>query len=504
MNTETGMRPLLMLPEILTFGGGLLVLIGGSFLPRQRQWWARIGAAATLVGVIVVAATAMTASDQTAFEGAFVQDTATAVARATAAVGALVVVAIAGDEITGSPRESDTYALVLLCTTGILVLAGASDLLVLAAGFLLASVPLYGLVGLLRSGQAAEATMKTYLIGALFSITLLLGITVVYGLSGVTRYDQLAAGLRGAPGAAVAIGVVAVVAGLMFEAGGVPAHFWVPDAAQAANGVAAVFVTTVPKVGALVAVYRLATALPHTLAWPLLIAVFAVANMTLGNLAAYGQRDPRRLLGWSTVSQVGYLLVPVAVAGRSPLALTSLLFYLIGYTLTNSAAFAVSTALPDRRDLNEYRGLARGRPWLAGALVVALLGLVGTPPTAVFVAKLTTATAAWDGGHAWLAVAVFANSLLSLFYYLRWIAPVFRKPHSATDFIVGRWPTGTAAIPACLSLALGIAAGPLGDVADTDTVNQRAGSHGANRAIAIRSQQMTETRAPHSADLASP
>lgn len=104
--------------------------------------------------------------------------------------------------------------------------------------------------------------------------------------------------------------------------------------------------------------------------------------MTLGNLAAYGQSDPRRLLGWSTVSQVGYLLVPVAVAGRTELALPSLLVYLIGYTLTNVVAFSVTSAPPDRRDLSAYRGLASSRPWLAGALVVALLGLVGThrPP----------------------------------------------------------------------------------------------------------------------------
>lgn len=93
-----------------------------------------------------------------------------------------------------------------------------------------------------------------------------------------------------------------------------------------------------------------------------------------------------------------------------------MLFYLAGYTVTNSAAFAVTTALPNRRDLNCYRGLAHGRPWLAGSLLVALLGLVGTPPTAVFVGKLTTATAAWDGDQAWLAVTVFGNSLISLFY----------------------------------------------------------------------------------------
>ncbi|KQH80903.1 NADH-quinone oxidoreductase subunit N [Mycobacterium gordonae] len=461
------MRPLLMLPEMLTFGIGLLVLIGGSFLSRQRQWWARIVAAAALTGVVVVAAVGIAAPDQTAFDGAFAVDTTTAVARITAAIGVLAVLALAGDDIAATSRESETYALLLFSTAGVMVLAGTDDLLVLATGYLLASIPLYGLIGLSRSGPAAEAAVKTYLIGALFGITLLLGVTVLYGISGATRYHELAAQLRGAPAAVVATGLVAVVAGLMFEAGGVPAHFWVPDAAQGANGVAAVYLTTVPKIGALIALYRVAAVVPHTVAWPLLIAIFAVASMTLGNLAAYGQQDPRRLLGWSTVSQVGYLLVPVTVAGRSELALPSLLFYLLAYTLTNSAAFAVSTALPDWRDLSAYRGLARARPWLAGALVVALLGLVGTPPTSVFVAKLTTAIAVWDGGFPWLAVVVFLNSLLSLVYYLRWIAPVFQKPQMSDDFIPGGWSARAAIVAAALSLGLGIAAGPLWEVLPT-------------------------------------
>lgn len=465
---NTGMRPLLMLPEILTFGSGLLVLIGGSFLPRQRQWWARIVAAAALIGVVVVAAVRIAAPDQTAFDGAFAVDTTTGVARITAAIGVLVVLAIAGDDITATARESETYALLLFSTAGVMVLAGTDDLLVLATGYLLASIPLYGLIGLLRSGVAAEAALKTYLIGALFGIILLLGVTVLYGISGATRYNELAAQMRGAPAAVVATGVVAVAAGLMFEAGAVPAHFWVPDAAQAANSVAAVFLTTVPKIGALIALYRVAAVLPpSSVPGPVLIAIFAVASMTLGNLAAYGQEDPRRLLGWSTVSQVGYLLVPITVAGRSELALPSLLFYLVGYTLVNSAAFAVSTALPGRRDLVAYRGLARARPWLAGALVVSLLGLVGTPPTSVFVAKLTTAMAVWDGGSPWLAVVVFVNSLLSLFYYLRWIAPVFQKPDQSDDFTLGGWSARTAIVAAALSLGLGIAAGPLWDVLPT-------------------------------------
>ncbi len=466
MGSDMGMRPMLLLPEMLLFLGGLVALLGGSFLPRERQWLTRVVAASALVSAAVAAAAGLAGPAQAAFEGTFAVDTATGVARMVAALGTLVVLALASDEISGSPRESETYALLLFSTTGALVLAGADDLLVLAVGFLLASVPLYGLVGIARTPGAAEAAMKTYLMGALFGILMLLGVTVLYGVAGTTSYPALSSRLADAPAGAVAFGVLGVLAGLLFKAGGVPGHFWVPDAAQGAGGAVAAFLTTVPKIGAVLAAYRLVATLPDVLSWPLLVAVLAVASMTLGNLAAYWQTDPRRLLGWSTVSQVGYLLVPVAVAARSELALPSLLLYLAGYTVTNLAAFAVTTALPDRRDLDSYRGLGKARPWLAAALVVALLGLVGTPPTAVFVGKLTTTAAAWDGGQAWLAVAVFVNTLLSLFYYLRWIAPVYGRAEPAARslpgaFVPARWSSATAVGAAGLSLVVGVGAGLL-------------------------------------------
>lgn len=465
MDSEMAMRPTLLLPEILLFLGGLSALLGGSFLPRERQWLTRIVAAVALLASGVAAALGLAGPAQSAFDGTFAVDTATGVARIVAAAGTLIVLALASDEITGSPRESETYALLLFSTTGVLVLAGAADLLVLSVGFLLASVPLYGLIGLARSPRAAEAAMKTYLMGALFGILLLLGVTVLYGLTGTTLYGELSSPLGQAPAGAVAVGVVGVVAGLMFKAGGVPGHFWVPDAAQGAGGAVAAFLTTVPKIGALVATYRLVDALPETLRWGLLVAVLAVASMTIGNLAAYWQDDPRRLLGWSTVSQVGYLLVPVAVAGRSDLALPSLLVYLAGYTVTNLAAFAVTTALPDRRALASYRGLSRSHPWLAAALLVALLGLVGTPPTVVFAGKLTTTAAAWDGGAAWLAVVVFVNTVASLFYYLRWIAPVYARAERTGGTVSGAWGSlrwwSTVAAAACagLSVLFGVGTG---------------------------------------------
>ncbi|HEU4512862.1 MAG TPA: NADH-quinone oxidoreductase subunit N [Nocardioidaceae bacterium] len=458
------MRPALLLPEIVLFLGGLTVLVSGSFLARDRQWVTRVVAATALLVAVVLALVDLPGPAQAAMEGTFTIDTATGVARVVAALGTLIVLALASDEITGTARESETYALLLFATTGTLVLAGAQDLLVVAVGFLLASIPLYGLIGIARTPRGTEAAMKTYLLGALFGILLLVGITVLYGVTAATAYADLTDRLADAPTGALAAGVVAVLGGLMFKAGGVPAHFWVPDAAQGSGGAVAAFLTTVPKIGAVVAAYRLVAMLPDTLAWPLLVGVLAVASMTLGNLAAYWQSDPRRLLGWSTVSQVGYLLVPVAVAGRSDLALPSLLLYLAGYTVTNLAAFAVTTAFPDRRDLDSYRGMGRARPWLGASLVVALLGLVGTPPTVVFAGKLTTAAAAWDGGHAWLAVVVFVNTVVSLFYYLRWIAPVYGRGEPAVRtmpgaFVPERWSAATVLMTAALSLVLGLGAG---------------------------------------------
>src|SRR5699024_11015442 len=344
---------------------------------------------------------------------------------------------------------------------------GASDLLVLIVGFLLTSIPLYAIIGLTGGKLGAEATMKTYLLGAFSGILLMLGTTVLYGIAGGTDYALLREAIPEAPMAAVGAGTLTIIIGLLFKAGGIPMHFWVPDAAQGSGITAATYLTTVPKIGALVALYRLvATVLDGQDEWLFIVAVLATASMLLGNLAAYWQNDPRRLLGWSTVSQVGFMLVPVAAIGHSSLALPSLLLYLTAYAVTNIAAFAATGALPDHRTLASYRGLAWSRPALALALLVALLGLVGTPPLSVFVGKLTTASAVWEAGYGWLTLMVVLNSLLSLFYYLRWFSPVFLRPGPDTGDTPPSnsttvWPATVAIFAAIVSAALGILAGPL-------------------------------------------
>ncbi len=453
-------EPLALLPEICLLAGAVSTLLAGSFLPRERQWVARLIATAALLGAAVTAAVVLADPARTVYGGTFAVDTATGAVRLVVAAATLLVIGLGVDELAGTRRESETYALLLLGALGASVMGSTTDLLVLAIAFLLGSIPLYGLIGMLRSPGAAEAALKTYLLGALFGIVLLLGATVLYGMGGATAYADLAPGLDGMPVPALAVGLIGVLTGLMFKAGGVPGHFWVPDAAQAAGTPAAAFLTTVPKVGALVAAYRLVTVIPDPVNWPLLVAVLAAVTMTLGNLAAFAQSDVRRLLGWSTVSQVGYLLMPVAVAGSSDETLPALLFYLAAYAVTNLAAFAVVAAVPGRRTLEQHRGLATSSPWLAGALLVALLSLVGTPPTAVFVGKLSVFTAAWDGDLAWLVVVAAANTVASLFYYLRWIAPVFRRPAGvAGDPRPRRFPAVAAVLAAACVLALGVAAG---------------------------------------------
>ena len=196
--------------------------------------------------------------------------------------------------------------------------------------------------------------------------------------------------------------------------------------------------------------------------------------MTLGNLAAFYQTSVKRLLAYSTISQAGYLLMAITAAARSTLATRSLLFYLAAYAATNIGAFAVVTELPHAPTLASYRGLARRHPGLAAVLLICLLGLVGTPPTAVFFGKLEIFTATIDGGYSWLAALAVANTVASLFYYLRWLAPAFLRPpapaqpdplHAASQpdplRAAGGWPAAAAYTAGTLSLALGIAVGAI-------------------------------------------
>lgn len=465
-------HPIDLLPELILLGGAIAGLLLGLYLPRRFQGLVAVLAATCAVTAAAAAGWQWAGPVRMAFEDSYRVDDLTSAVRVTITVSLLLLLALARARFAGDPRESEVYVLMLLAALGAITLAGAHDLMLLMGAYTLASVPLYALVAFVKDAAGTEAGVKYYLMGALFGLVMLAGIVVLYGLAGSTAYPALTGPLDSAARGPLTIAVVTLIAGLSFKAGAVPAHFWVPDVAEGTSTAVAAFVTTVPKIGALAALFRLVDGPLHSIEpdWRLLIAVIATASMSLGNLAAFFQNSPRRLLAYSTISQVGYLLLPVVAAGDSGLAQKALLFYLAAYALTNIGAFAVVAAHPTLTRIPDYRGLARRSPLAVAGLSVCLLGLLGTPPLAVFVGKLSVFSAAVDAHYEWLAVIAALNTVASLFYYLRWIAVMFARPPrqngsdrdaAVHDRLGVGWPLAISYLAAASTLALGLSAGLL-------------------------------------------
>lgn len=466
---------LAMLPELLLLLGAVGGLLVGLWTAQARQWRVR---GIAVLACLASAAAAVPALDDPAmrvFDGLWVIDATTGIVRITVALAVAVAVWLASSSLAGHPRETEAYVLMLLGGIGTIALGASGDLLMLVAAYLLASVPLYALAGFAKDARGTEATLKYYLMGALVAAFMMIGIAALVLATGATGYSELARLLPDASPGLLAVGVLGVIAGVAFKAGAVPVHFWVPDVTAGTTPAMAAYITTVPKVGAVAAAFRLLVEpfadLPLDV--PLAVGLIAAASMTLGNLAAFGQTEVLRLLAYSTVSQVGYLFMVVAVAGRSDLAVAALAVYLAGYAVTNLGAFAAVAAVPEARTITDWARAVRSRRWLVVSLVVCLLGLVGTPPTAVFVGKLAIFTATWDGGMTWLVVLAAANTVASLFYYLRWIAagalvgpaepmPVAGEGSGSAVATVQRTARGAAVVlhaAAVASVVLGVGAG---------------------------------------------
>ncbi len=235
----------------------------------------------------------------------------------------------------------------------------------------------------------------------------------------------------------------------------------VPSGRDWAPAPVAAFVTSVPKVGAFLFLARLALAFPpDAFDWRLLAALLATATMTLGNLAALWQDDVRRLLGWSAVSQTGYGLMAIAALGASDLAIPSLLFFLLAYVVGNVAAFGVVVELRGRTALAAYQGLARARPWMLGALAVAFLSFIGVPPLAGFSAKLALFAATIEADYAWLAIVAAVNTVISIVYYVRVMAPAYFDALAAPAPVLGRLPATVTLAFATGLVVIGIVAEP--------------------------------------------
>lgn len=451
-----------IVPEIAVIITAMLVLLVASFVPRQQQWICAVLALAGLAFAAILVGLQIGTSRLT-FAGTWVLDGASIWGRMMILGATAFTVLLTPAWLKSDRRHGEYYAILLLSALGIMGLAGAANLLQLTISMLLSSVTGYTLAAYHRDwALSVEAGMKYFLIGALANTVLIIGVALMFGLLGNPGYSEIAAALPSQSASPLLLlGLGLVVVALAFKLGAVPAHAWLPDVAEGAPAPAAAFLTVVPKIGAAIALARLVTLFPPD-GLPIrpLIAVISAATMTLGNLAALWQDDMRRMIGWSSVSQAGYALMAVSVIGLDATALPALLFFLLGYAVANLAVFAAVTHLRGRTARQDYAGLGAQRPWVALTLLLGFLSFVGVPPLAGFVGKLMLFVSTINGGYAWLAVIAVANTVVSLFYYLRFIGPIYFAPVGSVAAVLGHTAAAAVFLAAVLIAGFGVVAEP--------------------------------------------
>ena len=401
-------------------------------------------------------------------------------------------------EASEEAGHGEFHCLLLSSVLGMVVLAGARNLVVLFLGFELLSIPLYVLCATeMRRATSLESGLKYLIVGSVGSATLLYGLAFIYGATGATEYGAIADAVgRDGTGQDVLFmtGLALAIVGLAFKASVAPFHQWTPDVYEGAPTAITGFMAVATKAAAFGVLLRLfdEALIGAASDWAPAMAVLAAVTIGVGNVGALGQSSLKRLLAYSSVAQAGYMLAGVVVTTK--LGVQATVFYLAVYLAMNLAAFAViavrerETPLGD--DLSSLNGLGAERPWLAWPMTIAMLGLAGLPGTAGFFGKIYLIDAAVDNEYAWLGVAIVLGSAISLAYYLRVIAAIWMRPDEAAvpaltpggqPVIAGggdvaapapgrpraRWPeaTAVAVVFAVATVFFGLYPEPLFDVA---------------------------------------
>ncbi len=382
------------------------------------------------------------------------------------------------EKSAAAPEEF--YLLLLLAATGAAVLVASSHFASLFLGLETLSVSLYGLVAYLRSReQGLEGALKYLVLAALSSAFLLFGMALLYAEFGTLEFGALAEQVTRAPGTNILLlaGTTLLITGLGFKLALVPFHMWAADVYEGAPLPVTAFIATVSKgaVFALLLRYFRTATLPPEGAFFLLFSIIALVSMFVGNLLALFQENVKRLLAYSSIAHLGYLLVAFLANGL--LATTTVTFYLTTYFVTLYGAFGVMSLLSDgggeADTLAHYRSLAWHRPWVAGVLTAMLLSLAGIPLTAGFLGKFTVLAAGVASSLWTLTIALVLNSALGLFYYLRLILVIFAPPEETPGEERSRLPAISPAghlvlaVLLLLLLWLGLFPGPILELLST-------------------------------------
>ena len=339
--------------------------------------------------------------------------------------------------------KGELFSLSMFALLGILVMMAANNFLVVYLGLELMSLSLYALVAMRRDSiPATEAAMKYFVLGALASGFLLYGLSMMYGATGSLEISEVfkAIGTGQISRPVLILGTVFVVSGLAFKLGAVPFHMWVPDVYQGAPTAATLLVGGAPKLAAFAITIRLLVEGMLGLApdWQQMLVLLSVGSMLLGNLAAIAQTNLKRMLAYSTIAQIGFMLLglcPGVVNGSTVYAgnaYSSAMFYVVTDVLTSLGTFGMIMLLSrnghEAESIDDFKGLARKSPWFAGVMAVFMFSLAGIPPTVGFYAKLAVLQSLVSTnapGFIWLAVVAVLLSLLGAFYYLRVVKAMY-------------------------------------------------------------------------------
>ncbi len=461
----TGLPPIsIAYPEIFLLAAGCAILVIDLFLAEDKRWVAYVLSLAALLGcaVLTVIVTGMTGGRLAyTFNGMFVSDIMASVLKMFTYVSVVLCLVYSRTYLADRGLyRGEYFVLALFATLGMTVMISANHFLTLYLGLELMSLCLYSLVALNRDSAAStEAAMKYFVLGALASGLLLYGMSMIYGATGTLEITEVAKGaariLQGdqPSGAVLAFGLVFVVSGLAFKVGVVPFHMWIPDVYHGAPSAVTLFISTGPKLAAFAMAIRLLVNGLQPLSgdtpqfqsgWQDMLIILSVLSMAIGNLAAIAQSNIKRMLAYSTISHMGFMLLGLLsgiVSGNALSAAeawSSAMFYAVVYVLMSLGAFGMVVFLSragfEAERLEDFKGLNARSPWFAFIMLLLMFSLAGVPPTVGFYAKLSVLQAVLGAGHVWLAVVAVMLALVGAFYYIRVVKLMyFDEPQDSAE-----------------------------------------------------------------------
>ena len=427
----------LLLPEFLLATLAFAVFTTDLLLPLRHKNLLAWLSVAGLVGLLALALTTLWGKDVTLYNGLFLADSYALFFKAFFFVLGLFVILSSMDYLGKHlSHPGEYYGIVLLAILAMNVMAAAGELLTAYIALELMSFSFYTMVSYARDNpKSNEAGVKYILIGAFSSAILLYGISMLYSTVGVTRFEDIRLALEGAQEVSPAlwVGMALILVGLGFKVAAVPFHMWAPDTYEGAPLPVTAFLAVGSKAAAFALILRLFAEafMPSIEQWQIIVAILAAVTMTMGNLVAIAQHNIKRLLAYSSIGQVGYLLM--GIAALSPLASNGVILHLVGYAFTNLTVFVGIIAffnMTGREEIADFSGLAQKHSFIAAAIAIGMVSLAGLPFFAGFTTKFYLFLSVANEGLLWLAGLAILNSLISLYYYLVVIRHMYIQPAS--------------------------------------------------------------------------